>query len=72
MRKTLEAREAGSRLNTLLASDIRAEMARSLANAQDSEQGAKLDLAALGSRARRIHSRMARRRFAAMSTRQTS
>jgi hemolysin D len=47
MRKTLEAHSTGSRLNTLLASDVRAEMARSLANAEESEQGAKLNQSAL-------------------------
>jgi hemolysin D len=48
MRKTLEDRQAGSRLNTLLASDVRAEMARALANAEQSANESKLDFAALG------------------------
>ncbi|HEY1941452.1 MAG TPA: HlyD family type I secretion periplasmic adaptor subunit [Roseiarcus sp.] len=47
MRKTLESHANGSRLNTLLAGDTRAEMARALANAVDTEQGAKLNQAAL-------------------------
>jgi hemolysin D len=48
MRKTLEDRQAGSRLNTLLASDVRAEMARALANAEQSANESKLSFAALG------------------------
>jgi hemolysin D len=47
MRKTLEAHLTGSRLNTLIASDARAELARSLANAEDTERSAKLNQAAL-------------------------
>jgi hemolysin D len=47
MRKTLEAHASGSRLNTLIASDVRAEMSRSLANAEDTEKAARLDQAAL-------------------------
>lgn len=48
MRKTLEVRQAGSRLNTLLASDVRAEMARALANAEQTANKSKLNFAALG------------------------
>jgi HlyD family secretion protein len=47
MRKTLEAREAGSRLNTLLATDTRVEMGRALSNAEQTAEGAKRDQAAL-------------------------
>jgi hemolysin D len=47
MRKQLEARQAGSRLNTLLATDTRAEMTRALANAERTVEGARLDQAAL-------------------------
>jgi hemolysin D len=47
MRLKLEALQSGSRLNTLLATDTRAEMARSLANAEQTAEGAKLDRAAL-------------------------
>jgi hemolysin D len=47
MRKTLEAKEVGSKLNRLLASDTRAEMERALANAQQTAEGARLDQAAL-------------------------
>jgi HlyD family secretion protein len=47
MRKTLEVRQAGSRLDTLLASDTRAEMSRSLANAEQAATEARLTLAAL-------------------------
>ena len=49
MRKKLEAMDSGSRLNTLMATDTRAEMARSLANAEQTADGAKLDQAALAS-----------------------
>ena len=47
MRKQLAQTEAGSRLELLKASDIRAEMARSLADAQQTGEGAQRDLAAL-------------------------
>jgi hemolysin D len=47
MRKQLAQSEAGSKLELLKASDTRAEMARALANAQQTEEGAKRDLAAL-------------------------
>ena len=47
MRKTLEAHATGSRLNTLLASDVRAEMGRALASAEDTEKGARLNQSAL-------------------------
>jgi HlyD family secretion protein len=47
MRKQLEAREAGSRLNTLLATDTRVEMGRSLSNAENTAESAKRDQAAL-------------------------
>src|SRR5215468_3354978 len=47
MRLKLEALQSGSRLNTLLATDTRAEMARSLANAEQTAEGAKLDRGAL-------------------------
>lgn len=46
MRIQLQAKEAGSRLNTLLATDIRVEMARALANAERTAEGARLDQAA--------------------------
>jgi hemolysin D len=49
MRKQLEVMQSGSRLNTLLSTDTRAEMARSLANATQTAEGAKLDQAALAS-----------------------
>ncbi|TPK75679.1 HlyD family type I secretion periplasmic adaptor subunit [Mesorhizobium sp. B2-4-12] len=42
MRKQLEARQVGSRLNTLLAEDNRAEMSRSLGNAEQTAQAARL------------------------------
>ncbi len=47
MRRQLEAEEFGSHLNTLLATDSRLEMARSLADAQQSAQGAKRDLGSM-------------------------
>jgi HlyD family secretion protein len=47
IRKELEARELGSRLNTLAASDARAEMERARANAEETIQSAERDLAAL-------------------------
>jgi HlyD family secretion protein len=47
IRKELEARELGSHLNTLAASDARAEMDRALANAEETIQTAGRDLAAL-------------------------
>jgi membrane fusion protein, hemolysin D len=47
MRKELEARQAGSRLNTLLAVDNRAEMTRALAAAQQAAEGAKSDFEAM-------------------------
>lgn len=47
MRKQLEVTQAGSKLQLLLATDTRAEMARSLANAEQTAEGAKRDLAAL-------------------------
>jgi len=47
MRKQLEAMDSGSKLNTLQATDTRAEMARSLANSQRTAEGAKLDQSAL-------------------------
>ena len=47
MRKELEAQEFGSHLNTLLATDTRLELSRSLADAQQSAQGARRDLAAM-------------------------
>ncbi|MFO1097859.1 MAG: HlyD family type I secretion periplasmic adaptor subunit [Xanthobacteraceae bacterium] len=46
MRMQLQEKEAGSKLNTLLATDIRVEMARALANAERTAEGAKLDQAA--------------------------
>jgi HlyD family secretion protein len=48
MRKTLESRREGSHLNTLIASDARAEMGRALASAEQSADEAHLALAALG------------------------
>jgi HlyD family secretion protein len=47
MRKQLEALQAGSKLQALLATDNRAEMARALANAEQTGEGAKRDQAAL-------------------------
>ena len=47
MRKQLEALQAGSKLQLLLAKDTRAEMARSLAYAEQTGEGAKRDKAAL-------------------------
>jgi HlyD family secretion protein len=44
MRRDLEKLQVGSRLNTLSAMDNRAEMARSLANAETTAEGAKRDL----------------------------
>ena len=49
IRKELEARQLGSRLNTLAATDARAEMERAAANAQDELQSAKRDKEALQS-----------------------
>lgn len=47
MRKQLEAAQAGSKLELLKATDTRAEMERALANAEQTAEGAKRDLAAL-------------------------
>ena len=47
MRKQLEAAQAGSRLEALKATDTRAEMARSLANSEQTAEGAKRDQAGL-------------------------
>jgi hemolysin D len=47
MRKELERLQVGSRLNTLSAEDNRTEMARNLAGAQTTAQGAQRDLAAI-------------------------
>jgi hemolysin D len=47
MRKELERQQVGSRLNTLSAMDNRAEVARNLANAQATAEGAKRDLQAM-------------------------
>jgi hemolysin D len=47
MRKQLEKLQVGSRLNTLAAADNRAEMSRSLANAQEQALGAQRDLASM-------------------------
>jgi hemolysin D len=47
MRRQLEQKEVGSKLNTLLAVDNRAEMARNLANAEQTAEGVKRDLAAM-------------------------
>ena len=47
MRSQLEARQVGSRLNTIAAMDNRTEMARSLANAERTADGARRNLAAL-------------------------
>ena len=49
IRKELEARQLGSRLNTLAATDARAEMQRAAANAEDELQSAKRDKEALQS-----------------------
>jgi hemolysin D len=45
MRRQLEKLQVGSRLNTLAAVDNRAEMARALANAEETATGAQRDLA---------------------------
>ena len=47
MRRQLEQLQVGSRLNTLSAMDNRAEMARNLASAEETAQGAQRDLAAI-------------------------
>ena len=47
MRKQLEAAQAGSKLQALEATDSRAEMARSLAYAEQTGEGAKRDQAAV-------------------------
>ncbi|WP_179296037.1 MULTISPECIES: HlyD family type I secretion periplasmic adaptor subunit [unclassified Mesorhizobium] len=47
MRKQLEARQVGSRLNTLLAEDNRAEMSRALGNADQTAEAAKRQQAAV-------------------------
>ena len=47
MRKELEAKQLGSRLNTLAAMDTNAEMTRALANAQQTAVGARRDQAAI-------------------------
>ena len=49
MRQQLEALQAGSKLQLLLAKDTRAEMARSLAYAEQTAEGAKRDKAAVES-----------------------
>jgi hemolysin D len=49
MRKQLEVLQAGSKLQLLLAKDNRAEMARSLAYAEQTAEGAKRDKAAVES-----------------------
>jgi HlyD family secretion protein len=47
MREQLQSLQLGSRLNTLAAKDNRAEMARALANAEQTAEAIKRDLAAL-------------------------
>jgi hemolysin D len=47
MREQLEAKQAGSRLNMLLATDSRLEMERALASAKQTEEGAKREQDAL-------------------------
>lgn len=47
MRKQLESEGFGSHLNTVLATDARLEMERSLVDAEQSAQGARRDLAAM-------------------------
>ncbi|MER9657868.1 HlyD family type I secretion periplasmic adaptor subunit [Mesorhizobium sp. M0152] len=47
MRKQLEARQVGSRLNTLLAEDNSAEMSRALGNAEQTAEAAKRQQAAV-------------------------
>jgi hemolysin D len=49
MRKQLESLQVGSKINTLAAMDNRAEMARSLANSEQTAASAALDQAALAS-----------------------
>ena len=60
MRGQLEAKAAGSKLNTLMATDSRVEMERALANAKQTEEGAKREQDALVSdRAAYIRGRQA-------------
>jgi hemolysin D len=47
MRTQLEERQVGSRLNTIAAKDSRTEMARALANAEQTAEGARRNLAAM-------------------------
>ena len=47
MRQQLESRQVGSRLNTIAAMDSRTEMARALANAEQTAEGARRNLAAM-------------------------
>src|SRR6202011_2279456 len=47
MRSQLESRQVGSQLSTLAAMDSRTEMARALANAQQTAEGARRNLAAM-------------------------
>jgi hemolysin D len=47
MRTQLEERQVGSRLNTIAAKDTRTEMARALANAEQTAEGARRNLAAM-------------------------
>jgi HlyD family secretion protein len=47
MRQQLESRQVGSKLNTIAAMDSRTEMARSLANAEQTAEGARRNLAAM-------------------------
>jgi HlyD family secretion protein len=49
MRKELESMNSGSKLNTLQATDSRAEMARALANAEQTAESSKLEQKALAS-----------------------
>src|SRR5260370_13751514 len=47
MRSQLESRQVGSKLNTIAAMDSRTEMARALANAEQTAEGARRNLAAM-------------------------
>ena len=67
MRKKLESRQAGSRLNTLLATDTRAEMARSLANARADRGRRQARSGSARVRARRLHPRLAGERSQQLS-----
>lgn len=52
MRRDLEARQVGARINTLSAIDVRAEIGRALANAEKTVEGVQKDIAAIESERR--------------------